>query len=282
MQPDEFLDWLHSVERVFDYKDVPEQQNVKLATLKLRKYASLWWENLKRQRAREGRKKIVSWEKMKREPDNYRQDNFLKFHNLKQKDLFIEESTAEFEQLMMKCDMVEPEEQTISHYLGGLRIAIGNMVQLRPYWTLQDVCKLAIKVERQQKEARNNSSQSYTRPGSFSRSHPISVKRNSAIKSSPEVPQNGEVGGNLKQPASTSNTNSRRCFKCQGYGHIASDCPNRRIITLVEEESDGIDETDTKNPSDEEKEVTYADEGESLILRKALSSNHVEDQEDWL
>lgn len=139
MQPDEFLDWLHSVERVFDYKDVPEQQNVKLATLKLRKYASLWWENLKRQRAREGRKKIVSWEKMKREPDNYRQDNFLKFHNLKQKDLSIKESTAEFEQLMMKCDIVEPEEQTIAHYLGGLRTEIGNMVQLRPYWTFQDV-----------------------------------------------------------------------------------------------------------------------------------------------
>lgn len=151
---------------------------------------------------------------MKREPDNYRQDNFLKFHNLMQKDLFIEESTAEFEQLMMKCDIVEPEEQTIAHYLGGLRIEIGNMVQLRPYWTFQDVCKLAIKVEGQQKEACNNSSQSYTRPGSFSRSHPIYVKRNSAIKSSPKVPQKGEVGGNLKQPASTSNTNSRRCFKC--------------------------------------------------------------------
>jgi len=28
--------------------------------------------------------------------------------------------------------------------------------------------------------------------------------------------------------------NPRRCFKCQGLGRIVADCPNRRVITLVE------------------------------------------------
>lgn len=98
-------------------------------------------------------------------PNNYRQDKFLKFHNLKQKNLSIEEytakfeeCTAEFEQLMMKCDIVEPEEQTIARYLGGLKMEVGNVVQLQLYWTFQDVCKIALKVERQQKEARSNNS----------------------------------------------------------------------------------------------------------------------------
>ena len=27
---------------------------------------------------------------------------------------------------------------------------------------------------------------------------------------------------------------NRRCFKCQGIGHIASDRPNRKVITLAE------------------------------------------------
>ncbi|GKA26282.1 hypothetical protein Tco_0712391 [Tanacetum coccineum] len=35
-----------------------------------------------------------------------------------------------------------------------------------------------------------------------------------------------------KQP-SLSNAGSRKCFKCQGYGHITSDFPNRRIISLL-------------------------------------------------
>jgi len=35
------LEWLYTVERVFDYKEILEDKKVKLVTLKLRKYASL-------------------------------------------------------------------------------------------------------------------------------------------------------------------------------------------------------------------------------------------------
>lgn len=73
----------------------------------------------------------------------------------------------------------------------------------------------------------------------------------------------------MNQPVSTSNINSRRCFKCQGYGHIVSDCPSQRIITLVEKESDGNDKVGVENPSDDDKEVTYAGQGDSLILRRS-------------
>lgn len=140
-----------------------DDRKVKIAAVKLRKHASFWWEKLKMQRAREGRGRIVTWEKMKRElkrkylPENYRQDIFLKFHNFKQKELSVEDFTGEFENLMIKCDLVEPEEQTIARYLAGLRPEIGNVVQLQQYWTFNDVCKLAFKVEKQQKEARGSS-----------------------------------------------------------------------------------------------------------------------------
>ncbi|VFQ83150.1 unnamed protein product [Cuscuta campestris] len=33
--PDKFLKWLETVERVFDFKDVPEEKKVKLVALKL-------------------------------------------------------------------------------------------------------------------------------------------------------------------------------------------------------------------------------------------------------
>ena len=74
----------------------------------------------------------------------------MKLHNLKQREKSVEEYTMEFDYLMIKCDIVEPEEQTIARYLGGLKPEIGNVVQLQPYWTYVDVCKLAIKVQRQQ------------------------------------------------------------------------------------------------------------------------------------
>jgi len=46
IDPEEFFYWLSTVERVFQYKDIPEDKKVKLVALKLRKYASLWWTNL--------------------------------------------------------------------------------------------------------------------------------------------------------------------------------------------------------------------------------------------
>ena len=65
LDPDEFLDWLQTVERVFDFKDIPDEKKVKLVALKLRRYASTWWANIVAKRAKKGKRKIKSWRKMK-------------------------------------------------------------------------------------------------------------------------------------------------------------------------------------------------------------------------
>ena len=54
LDTDHFLDWLQTVERVFEYKDIPDNKKVKLVALKLRKYASIWWANLVATRVRKG------------------------------------------------------------------------------------------------------------------------------------------------------------------------------------------------------------------------------------
>ena len=65
LDPDDFLEWMQTVERIFEYKDIPDQQKVTIVALKLRKYASLWWTNLLTKRVRQGKGKIRTWEKMK-------------------------------------------------------------------------------------------------------------------------------------------------------------------------------------------------------------------------
>ena len=90
LDPDIFLDWLQTVERVFEYKDISEGKKVKLVALKLRKYASIWWSNVVSKRVRKGKSKIKTWEQIKSKrkakflPPHYLQDNFLKLHHLKQ------------------------------------------------------------------------------------------------------------------------------------------------------------------------------------------------------
>ncbi|VFQ85188.1 unnamed protein product [Cuscuta campestris] len=63
--PDEFLEWLETVEHVFDFKDLPEDKKVKLVALKLRKYASTWWTNTSTKRRREGKAPVKTWLKMR-------------------------------------------------------------------------------------------------------------------------------------------------------------------------------------------------------------------------
>lgn len=46
------------VERIFEYHDIRDDQKVKLVPIKLKKHASIWRENLKRRREREGKQKI--------------------------------------------------------------------------------------------------------------------------------------------------------------------------------------------------------------------------------
>jgi len=42
----------------------------------------------------------------------------------------INEYTREFEKLLIKCDINEPDEQTILRYLGGLKPKYSNVVEL--------------------------------------------------------------------------------------------------------------------------------------------------------
>ena len=60
-QGDELLEWYLTIERVFDLKEYTEERKVKVVAIELKGYASLWWENLKRDREHVGKVKIITW-----------------------------------------------------------------------------------------------------------------------------------------------------------------------------------------------------------------------------
>jgi hypothetical protein len=59
LQAEGFVDWLNELERIFEYKEVPNRNKVKLITIKLKGKGSAWWEQLKRSRERQGKAKIT-------------------------------------------------------------------------------------------------------------------------------------------------------------------------------------------------------------------------------
>ena len=172
LDPNGLIDWLNEIERVFEFKGYSDEKKCKIAILKFKGYASLWWENVRKKREREGKARVRSWDKLKKVmkkrflPDNYKQDLYLKLHHLKQGDKKVEDYIREFEDLMMRSDIPEEEEQTIARFLGGLQKEIAHKVELQPYHSFRDVCKLANKVEKQLQSLRSPAPKTYHK-GSF-------------------------------------------------------------------------------------------------------------------
>jgi hypothetical protein len=75
LQAEGIIDWLHDVERIFDYKEVLDSTKVKLVTIKLKGRTSTRWEQLKRSRDRQGKPKICDWKKVKKKM----KEHFLPF-----------------------------------------------------------------------------------------------------------------------------------------------------------------------------------------------------------
>jgi len=157
LDPEEFLNWLRTIERVFEYKDVPDDKKVKLVALRLRKYASIWRTNLCAKRLRERKSKIRTWDKMRSKlkahflPPTYVQDCYSQLRNPTQGNMSVEEYTRGFKKLIIRCDIREPEEHTIVRYLGELDPRYSNVVELQSYTSLDDVCVLAHNVEQKKK-----------------------------------------------------------------------------------------------------------------------------------
>ena len=165
-------------------------------------------------------------------PFNHRQDIYLKIQNFKQQNFSVEEYSAGFENLMIKGDLQEAEEQSITRYLASMRFEISRAIYLQPYNTLQDVMKLALKVEALNKYGSSITTRSTTRE-EFIKS---STTRSPSGTKTTLKPQ---VKSDVLKPHQELTSKSRRCFKCQGLGHMVSEHPNRRVVALVEEKKLG-------------------------------------------
>ncbi|XP_035843362.1 uncharacterized protein LOC110889155 [Helianthus annuus] len=277
LHADDFLDWLQTVDRVFDLRDIPEHLKVKIVAIRFRKYASLWWENVQKQRHREGKHKVETWEKMKRLlknkflPVNHKQDSFLDYHNLKQGSLTVEEFISAFEQHRLRCGIEEEDKQIIARFLGALRTDIADIVSLQQYWSFSDVCLLAHRVEKQLALKGKSTAR-------FTSNQPVPALPNS-VKPEP-----------IKLPAptppvipSSAQNQAQRCYKCHGLGHLKRECPNKQVIALIDEPKPVYDsEPDDVNP--DTTHLILPDTGEALVIQRVLNTTVADPSDDalWL
>jgi len=218
---------------------------------------------------------------------NYIQNNYTSLHQLTQGSMSVEEYTREFEKLLIKCDLQEAKEQTIVTYLGGLDPKYAHVVELQSFTTFDEVCVLAHKVETQMKSRpfKKDFAKPLPKGQPFNKGSPsippIPTNTSPPFPQKSQPPQRNQPPPNRPNPGPST---PRRCFKCQGLGHIALECPNRRIISLAEwetnkEEEEEEDHVLSMMEEDQEEVVEEANEGELLVLRRAMSSLKGEKEE---
>ena len=86
-------------------------------------------------------------------PESYKQDIYNRLLSLKQNNMSVGEYMREFEQLLFRGGIHEPQEQTMARFLNGLNPLIARKVEIQTYFTLDDVCKLALKVEKRKNKS---------------------------------------------------------------------------------------------------------------------------------
>ena len=113
LNPNLFIEWIQALERFFEVKEYSDEKAFKVVVLKLKKYASPWYENIKKQREREGKPRIKTWSKLKKLmikrflPDNYKRDLYLRMSSLSQGRLSVEEYIRELEQFQIRSGIEE-------------------------------------------------------------------------------------------------------------------------------------------------------------------------------
>ena len=304
--PDKFLDWEQHVEQVFECCEYDESTKVRLAALEFSGYAALWWRNLLTNRRRNGEPEIATWRMMKQVmhlrfvPDYYRQELYLRLQSLRQGGMSVEDYVQEFEMLTIRCNVEEPQERAIARFITGLKFEIASVVELQTFQTLEEAINLACKVERQRKripykstmpQSRGtNSNQSFSdkRPkrdgnGSFSRMNGRNEDKGKTVANTNETNTNTQVAAKRSSQI--------KCFKCLGYGHIAAQCPNRRVMIAVSGQSE-LEVVSEDEKEEEENEIEDFDEEEddtegvlgpatnmSLVVRRALNVSQVAENE---
>ncbi|XP_027348787.1 uncharacterized protein LOC113860563, partial [Abrus precatorius] len=248
--PEAYLEWEIKIEHIFTCNTYEEAQK----------------------RARNEEPLVDTWVEMKRimrkryVPTSYSRDLKFKLQKLSQGSKGVEEYYKEMEVLMIQAKIEEDEEVTMARFLSGLNNDIRDIVELQEFVEMEDLLHKAIQVEQQLKR-KGVAKRSST---NFGFSSWKDKGKGSATSSAAPTP--------TKTPLKTQEQPSKRsrdvkCFKCQGLGHYAYECPNKKTMILRDGEyiSESEIEEEEEN-EDVEEEVEKTPEGDLLMIRRLLGS----------
>jgi len=145
----------------------------------------------------------------------------------------VDDYFKELETTLTKIDMHESEESKMVRFVSGLRRDILDVVELYEYSSLEKLVHLAIKVESQiskKKSFKNSHNDGFYHSSWKNKNKSSSTFPSNFLKESTYKPRDSKPS--TSTPKSPTKTSSKKCFKCLGFGHIAVNCPTKRIMMV--------------------------------------------------
>src|SRR2546425_3567702 len=246
---EEFIEWERKVEQIFECHNYSEEKKSVLAAVEFKGYATFWWDQLKAQRRGKGMRPIPRWSTLKElmrsrfVPSSYTRDLYNRLARLVQGGRSVEEYHKEMEMIMARANIEEDDDRKIARFLGGLNLSISKELELYEYHTMEELVQKAMKIERRLKNkslAKSNFPKTSGGISSFrgnsagsSKDFKGTLSENSSTSSSSSHSFAKSSSADVKALPKTTPTREIKCFKCLGHGHIASQCPNRKVMLLT-------------------------------------------------
>uniref|UniRef100_A0A0D3AV87 CCHC-type domain-containing protein n=1 Tax=Brassica oleracea var. oleracea TaxID=109376 RepID=A0A0D3AV87_BRAOL len=243
---EELVDWLVTVEEIIEFKQVSANRQVALVATKFRGQAASWWLQLKSTRAREGKPKIATWEKLKKKlrktflPYNFDGTMFTRLQNLRQGSRTVDEYAEEFYSLMTCNEIHDSEIQLVSRFIGGLRPQLQNALEQFDPNTVAEAHRRAASFERQSRSSSTNWNSSARFRNTTSQDQTTGQGLNNTNSETTCVPASNCASTSTEEQTlrCSSRPNALRCFTCGEQGHIQTACPNKSKRGLIIEEVD--------------------------------------------
>ena len=138
------------MELIFECHSYFEEKKIKLAIIELTVYAIIWWDQLVMNKRRNHERLIETLEEMKATmrrrfvPSHYYRDLYKKLQSLTQGYKSVDDYHKEMEIAMIRANLEEDREATMTRFLNGLNWDIANVVELQHYVELEDMVHMAI------------------------------------------------------------------------------------------------------------------------------------------
>ena len=236
LDPWVFTDWLRQMEHFFEWYNWAENKKVRFAKMKLTGRALLYWDEVTDNLIRRQEPPITDWPEMKQQlsrnylPPTYRSALLEKWNNLRQGHRSVTDYLEQFQEYKRRCQIVEEEVVTLDRFKRGLNDDLRRELIIRGVTSLDQAYELARNCELASKSffvRRSDTRNTTTYPQSSVYRPP---KANPA---SAPLGRDDKGKGIVSDP--TKPGSRLQCFKCNGFGHVASKCPSKTLLIQKED-----------------------------------------------